>query len=206
MRFMIRSTISTIALFAACASFSAMAADDAHNTCPFLGRDELAKVGVTTDTAFMDSDWAWGETPKETPNAKVVTNLCTVSMKSKVGSSSIILAVDRFDGKVTETEVGSWLKAIASRKDEDEEIKVMAFGNVTCETGNYELPTTLDEGTENINEIYVACDTQVGTRHVSLNFHVPEAQKANLPSPEQAKAILDSSVQRLKEAGVGQKT
>jgi hypothetical protein len=203
MRSMIRSVITSVA---ALASISAFAADVAHNTCPFLGRDELSGLGVTKDTTFLDSDWAWGETPKETPAAKVVSNLCTVNMKSKSGSSSIILAVDRFDGKVTETEVGSWIKAVASRKDEDEEIKITTFGDITCETGNYELPTTLDDGTENVNEVYVACDTQVGTRHVSLNFHVPEAQKAGLPNPEQAKAILDHSVKRLKDAGLGQRT
>lgn len=180
-------------------SGSALASDPANDICPFLGRAELLTHGVTKDTAFSDSDWAWGETPKETPQAKVISNLCTINMKSKVGSSSIVLAVDRFDGMVTEAEVGTWIKAIAGKKDEDEDVKVTEFGDVVCETGSYELPTTLDEGTENINELYVACDTQVGTRHVSLNFHFPEGQKGYLPSPEQAKAILDSSVKRLKE-------
>ena len=203
-----RSIHFVLALLTAGATINALAADPAHNSCPFLARDELKPIGVTKDTTFMDSYWAWGETPKETPTAQVVTNLCTVSMKSKKGNTSIILAVDRFDGKVSESEVGSWIKAIASKNDDDEDIKVTAIGDATCESGNYELPTTLDDRTENINTFYVACDTQVGTRHVSLNVHVPEAEKTILPSPEKVKAILDNSVQRLKAkaADLGKKT
>lgn len=202
-----RHVVPAIALFAAFSSFAAAASENPHASCPFLGREELAGVGVTKDTAFIDSDWKWDEIPKEAPESKVITDMCTVSLKTADGNSSIVLIVDRFHGKVTEAQVGNWIKSAAELESKDAGITKTSFGDVTCETGTYELPTTQDSGdVKNINEFYVACDKQVGTHHISLNIHVPEAQKSTLPSAEQTKAMLEKSAERLKVASLGQRT
>ena len=195
----------TVALLAAITSFNASAGTVGSPSCPLLVREDLSGLGVNKDTAFVDSDWNWDETPKETPGAKVISNMCMVNLKNPGGKVAVMLSVDSFQGKVTVEQVGQWLKATAG--SDEPGVSKVKVGETECETGNYELPTSGNDGAvENINELYVACDAQVGTRHISLNVHVPEAIKGTLPSPEQTKAMLDKSVQRLKEAGLGQKT
>jgi hypothetical protein len=197
----------TVALLAAIASFNVSAASVGSPSCPLLVREDLSGLGVDKDTSFIDSDWNWGETPKETPDAKVISNMCMVNLKNPGGKIAVMLSVDSFQGKVTVEQVSQWLKATDNAETDEPGVSKVKIGETECETGVYELPTSGNDGdVENINELYVACDAQVGTRHISLNVHVPEAIKASLPSPEQTKAMLDKSVQRLKDAAVGQKT
>jgi hypothetical protein len=174
-------------------------------TCPLLAWEDLSGLGVTSGTELTDSDWGWNETPKETPNAKVISNICMVKVKTPAGRVEVMLSVDSFIGKVTEDQVGLWLKTIAD-SDPEEGITTVRLGGAVCETGSYELPSATDDGSvENVNELYVACDSQVGTRHISLNVHVPEADKTMLLTPEQTKSILDKAVKRLKDAALGQR-
>ena len=128
-----------------------------------------------------------------------------VNLKNPGGKVAVMLSVDSFQGKVTAEQVEQWLKATAGADEPG--ITKVKVGETECETGNYELPSSGEDGAiVNVNELYVACDAQVGTRHISLNVHVPEAIKASLPSPEQTKAMLDKSVQKMKEAKPGQNT
>jgi len=195
----------TLALLAAISSFNVSAETVGEPSCPLLVREDLSVLGVNKETSFVDSDWNWNETPKETPGAKVISNMCMVNFKNPGGKVSVMLSVDSFLGKVNETQVGEWLKATAG--SDEPGITKVKVGDTECETGNYELPSSDDQGgVENINELYVACDAQVGTRHISLNVHVPESIKNTLPSPEQVKVMLDKSVVLLKASKPGQKT
>lgn len=197
----------TIALLAALSSFNVFAASVGDPSCPLLAREDLTSLGVNKDTTFVDSDWNWETTPVETPDAKVISNMCMVNLKNDGGKIAVILSVDSFLGKVTVDQVSNWLQVTDKAGADDPGITKVKIGDTECETGNYELPTSGEDGDiKNINELYVACDAQVGTRHVTLNVHVPEAIKATLPSPERTKAILDKSVQRLKETTPETKT
>lgn len=189
--------LMAIALLANFAALNTQAATVGDPVCPFLVRDDLSPLGITKDTDFADSDLDWGESPREAPRAKVFSNMCNVKVKTPEGHVEVLLALDSFTGNVTEEQVGRWIKSIeASRDPEDEGTTIIPVGDSVCETGNYELPTEgPDGGIIKVNELYVACDKQVGTRHMTLNIHVPEANKRHLPTPERTKAILDDSIQ-----------
>ena len=195
-----------ITLLAGFASLNAQAAKVGDPVCPFLVREDLSPLGITKDTDFADSDWDWGESPRETPGAKVFSNMCMVKVKTPEGRVEVLLALDSFTGKVTEEQVDRWIKSVAASRDpEDEGTTIIPIGDSVCETGNYELRTEgLDGEVTKVNELYVACDKQVGTRHMTLNVHVPEANKNILPTPARAKAILDNSVQLMVAATLGQ--
>ncbi|MFA7268418.1 MAG: hypothetical protein WC073_03645 [Sterolibacterium sp.] len=189
-----------IVLLGVLASFNASATDAADTSCTLLARDELSGLGVNKDTAFLSSHVNWYETPKEIPDAKGVTYRCMVDLDVPGSGMVLLLSVESFKGKVTEDQVGKWLKAVAEADTNQEGATPVKIGAATCETGSYELKhATLDGSIEKINEIYVACDEQVGTRHVSLNIHAPEANKSALPTLEKTKSILDNSVRRLRE-------
>ncbi len=191
-----------VTLIACLASVSASAESVGIAVCPFLVRDDLSMLGVDKNTSFADSDWDWKQTPSETPNAQVISNMCMVKINTPAGRVEVMLALDSFKGKVTEEQVGQWLKA---KGDPEEGVTLITVGDSVCETGSYDLPSEAsDGGIANVNQIYVACDKQVGTRHLALNIHVPEASKGILPSPEQTKAILDKSVQLLNASKSGQ--
>jgi hypothetical protein len=180
-----------IALLAALSSFNASAADV---SCTLLAREDLSGFGVNKDTVFITIETNWDDFPK------VVANHCSVIIDTPAGKVSLLLSVDKFEGEVTEDQVRKWLKEFVDAKANQEGVTTLKIGETTCETGIYESPTSKEDGSPaKLNEFYIACDEQIGTRHISLNVQVPEASKSVLPTPEQAKSILDKSVQRLKE-------
>lgn len=177
-------------------------AADADFSCPLLERAELADIGITDSTPLVDSGYAWSATPQQTPRAKVVSQSCSANLSTPAGRVAVILTVDKFEGRVTQEQVDNWLKSAAD--DDSPETWVVEFGDATCERGNYGLPTLLDDGSfAVVNELYVACDARVGTRHMSLNIHLPEGSCTQMPSMEKTKMILNKSVQRLEERGFG---
>ena len=191
-----------IALLISCTAFSAHAADDSSNPCSLLDWQDFQTFGVVKDTAMTNPGWHQEETPKELPGSKLFTDMCAVAISSQTGRSSVTLSFDSFKGKVTEQQVGEWLKsaAAAGKEKGQPDVAIVKVGDATCEIGQYDLPTLQDdESVVTVVEHYVACDQQVGVQHVSLNIHVPEANKDNLPSPEQTKALLDKSVNRMKQ-------
>ena len=126
-----------IALVAGLTSLNANAETVGVPVCPFLVRDDLSMLGVDKDTSFADSDWNWNETPKETPSAQVISNMCMVKIKTPAGRVEVMLALDSFNGKVTEEQVGQWLKRFSESKDDAEEgITLVNIGDSTCETGS----------------------------------------------------------------------
>ena len=171
-------------------------------SCPLLERRELADIGITDSTPLVDSGYAWSAAPQETPRAKVVSQSCSANLSTPAGRVAVILTVDKFEGRVTQAQVDNWLKAVAD--DDAAEAWVVEFGDATCERGNYGLPTQLDDGSfAVVNELYVACDARVGTHHMSLNIHLPEGNRTQMPSMERARMILNKSVQRLEERAFG---
>lgn len=191
----------TAAVLSVLAFSAAHAADKSTNPCTLLQWQDLQSVGATKDTMMTDAGWHQEAAPKEIPNSKLFTNMCAAAIKSEVGRTSITLSFDSFLGKVSEQQVRDWLKANVPQAEKNEEApQMMTLGETTCETGQYDLPVSQDDGSvANTVEHYIACDQQVGTHHVSLNVHVPEGNKAALPTPEQAKALLEKSVARMKE-------
>ena len=198
MRFLKPATAAALSVLA----FSgAHAAEKSTNPCTLLQWQDLASVGATKDMPMTDAGWHQEATPKEIPGSKLFTNMCAAGLKSEAGRTSITLSFDSFLGKVSEQQIHDWLKANMPPADQKEgNPRLVTLGETTCETGQYELPVSQDDGSvANTVEHYIACDQQVGTHHVSLNVHVPEANKAALPTPEQAKALLEKSVMRMKE-------
>lgn len=180
---------------------SAIAADP-YVSCQLLERAELVDIGVTESTPLVDSGIAWNATPPETPRAKVVSQSCSANFVTPAGRAAVVLTVDQFEGHVTKRQVDNWLKDVAG--DESAEAWIVEFEDATCERGSYSLPTVLHDGSFSVvNELYVACDAQVGTNHISLNIHLPEGNRTQMPSMERTKAILINSVQRLEEKVYG---
>lgn len=190
-----------IALVGACVAFNAHAADDASNPCTLLDWHDLQSLGAVKDTGLLEAGWHQETTPKEIPDSKLFTNMCAVTIMSPAGRTSVTLSFDSFKGKVTPQQVSDWLKATAAAVEPEPEAVLVKQGDATCESGQYDLKTTLndkDSSSIDVVEHYIACDEQVGTHHISLNINVPEAKKSVLPNPEQAKALLDKSIARLK--------
>jgi hypothetical protein len=197
-------TYATAVLLFACVAATAQAADKS-NPCTLLDWQDLQAFGANKDTQLTDAGWHQEDTPKEIPRGKLFTNMCAIAMKSAAGRSSVTLSFDSFKGKVTEQQVAKWLKGVSAAIAADAEASeakpvAVTLGETTCESGQYELPTAQEDGSiANVVEQYIACDRQVGTHHVSLNVQLPDAQKNVLPSPEEAKALLDKSIARMKK-------
>lgn len=182
-------------------SVNALAADT-DMSCPLLERAELSLLGVTEASPFRDSGTDWAASPSELPNSHVVSAFCTVDLVTPRGRGAVILAVDRVEGKVTKEQVGDWLRAVDASQGVEAGAVVSKLGNTTCEAGQYTLPTLMGDGAiRDVGERYVACDAQVGTHHMSLNIHVPVGDFA--PTMEQAKAILDKSIERYEYRAAG---
>lgn len=191
------------ALLVSCIAFNAHAADNSSNPCSLLDWQDLQTFGAVTDTSMSDAGWHEEMPPKEIPGSKLFTNMCAVTIMSQAGRSGITLSFDSFRGKVTEQQVSEWLKSAASAETEQPDMAVVKVGNTTCERGQYDLPTKQDDDSvADVVEHYIACDQQVGTQHVSINVHVPEGKKGELPSPEQAKVLLDKSIARMKQHAI----
>lgn len=190
-----------IALLASCIVFSAQAADLTNNPCSLLDWKDLQSIGAVKETQFSDGGWRQEQTPKEIPGSNLYTNMCSLTIISMVGRSSVTLSLDSFTGKATEQQVSEWLKLVAHPiPDKPDPVVIVSLGNTTCEYGQYDLPTRLsDDSISDVVEYYVACDQQVGTQHISLNVHVPEGKKSVLPNPEQTKELLDKSIVRMKQ-------
>lgn len=192
----------TVALLGACVAFSAHAAD---NPCDLVDWHDFQSLGAGENTPFSEAGWHKEPTPKEIPGSELFTNMCAGAIITKAGFSSVTLSLDSFKGKVTEQQVGDWLKTTAAKLAEQPDetitnIKIVQEKDATCESGQYELSTKMDDGSvADVVEHYMACDELVGIHHVSLNIHVPENKVTELPNPEQVKALLDKSVARLKQ-------
>lgn len=173
------------------------AAEKSTNPCTLLKWEDLQPFGAAKDTALTDAGWHEEAPPKGMPGSRLFTNMCAIAIKSDAGRSSITLSFDSFSGKASEQQVKDWLKASSPATPEDG-TKIVKLGETTCESGRYDLPTSQDDGSvANKVERYIACDQLVGMHHVSLNVHVPESSKSLLPSPEQAKALLEKSIVRM---------
>lgn len=196
-----QSTTLAIAVLAACAAFNASAAEKSSDPCSLINWQDIQSLGAKKDTAMADAGWHQEETPKEIPGSQLFTTMCAVVTKSAAGRSSVTLSFDSFKGKVTEHQISDWLKSTTRPADEeDAKPTIVTLGDTTCENGQYNLPTSqADDSVADVAEHYIACDKLVGTHHVSLNIQVPEGDKAKLFSPEQAKALLDKAVSRMKE-------
>lgn len=189
------------ALVATCAAFNAHAAGGSDDPCSLLDWQDLQSLGAVKDTPLIDAGWHQEETPKEIPGSRLFTNMCAVTIMSQAGRSSVTLSFDSFKGKVTEQQVSDWLKAGIKEPEAGEpEVAIVKAGEATCESGRYDLTTRMEDGSfAEVPELYIACDQQVGTHHISLNIDVPDSKKADLPNPQQAKALLDKSIARLKQ-------
>src|SRR5262245_2453558 len=109
-----------IAAFIALGALSSVNAIAANTnvSCQWLERAELTEFGVTETTPFTDSAFDWSEIPLETPNSKVISQLCTVNFTSSSGGrAAVILSVDRFEGRVTKEQVGNWMKSTAGQTE-----------------------------------------------------------------------------------------
>jgi hypothetical protein len=195
-----QSTTLAIAAFAAGIAFNASAAEKSSDPCSLITWQDIQSFGAVKDTPMSDAGWHQEQTPKELPDSQLFTNMCAVVTKSPAGRSSITLSFDSFKGKATEQQIADWLKSTTRPADEEEaKPTVVTLGDTTCENGQYSLPTSqADDSVADVAEHYIACDKLVGANHVSLNIHVPEGDKAKLFSPEQAKALLDKAVSRMK--------
>lgn len=196
-----RKITVAVLLAGALYGFNALAVD-ADVSCPLLERTELSQLGVTDETPFRDSGMEPASGPQEIAGSHIVSTFCTVDIMTAAGRGAVILAVDRVEGKVTKEQVGNWLKAIEAKLGIEAGAVVSQLGNTTCEAGQYDLPTLLDDGSmKDVSEHYVACDAQVGTRHMSLNIHLPGQD--TVPTMAQTKAILDKSIERLEYQASG---
>lgn len=195
-----RLTPITIAILASCVAFNIHAADNSNDLCSLLDLQDFQSVGVAKDTSLISMGWNQAETPKEIPDSKLWSNICTASIMSKEGGTYVALGFDGFEGNVTVQQVSDWLKSVASSDTKQTEAAIVKVDDASCESGQYDLPAKQADGSSSNTVVhYVACDRQVDTRHISLNVGVPEGKKDVLPSPEQTKALLDKSIARMKQ-------
>lgn len=192
--------IITVAIAAAALSSAAYAAEKTTNPCNLLSWEDLQAYGATKDTPLSEAGWHEEAPPKELPGSHLYTNMCAITIKSTGGRSSITLSFDSFSGKASEQQVRDWLKASTPAEPPEAGTSLVTLGDTTCETGKYNLPTSQEDGSvADTIEHYIACDRQVGLHHVSLNVHVPDANKATLPSAEQTMALLEKFVGRMQQ-------
>lgn len=189
-----------IALLASCAAFNAHAAENSGDPCSLLEWQDFQSIGVVKDTPLIDLGWREEQTPKEIPDSKLFSSICAVEIKSGAGSSSVMLSVDSFMGKVTEQQVGEWLKSVEPGEAVKPGVVIVKVGNAICESGQDNLPTSQSaESAANAVGHYIACDQQVGIKHISLNINVPEGKNGELLNPKQTNALLDKSIARMKQ-------
>ncbi|MFY9328765.1 MAG: hypothetical protein WAO76_12245 [Georgfuchsia sp.] len=190
-----------IALLVSCTAFNTHAADNSSNPCSLLDWQDFKSLGAVKDTLMSEAGWRQEKTPEEMPGSILFTNMCAAEIRSKAGRAGFTLSFDSFKGKVSEQQVGEWLKSTTATEAAQPDVATVKVGDMTtCETGQYDLPTKQeDDSVVTVVEHYIACDQQVGIQHVSLNVHVPEGNKGELPSPEQARDLLDKSVKRMKQ-------
>lgn len=195
-------TAATVAALGCAVAGNAYAAKaGTQNPCDLLAWQDVQVFDVKQDTPMTEAGWHKEGTPKELPGSNLYTNMCAIVTKSDAGRVSITLSFDSFKGKVNEAQIADWMKSTALEPEESEEKPTLVtLGNTTCESGKYNLPTAqADDSVADVDQHYIACDQIAGTNHVSLNIHVPNGKKADLPSAEQAKSLLDKSISRMKE-------
>ena len=185
-----------IALVASCAAFNAHAVENAGDPCSLLDWQDFQSIGAVQDTALIDLGWREEQTPKQIPDSKLFSSICAVEIKSGAESSTITLSVDSFMGNVTEQQVGEWLKTVEPGEAGKPGVVIVKVGSAICESGQDNLTTSQSA---KVSEHYIACDQQVGIKHISLNINVPEGKKAELLNPEQINALLSKSIARMKQ-------
>ena len=179
------------------------AAKTNSDPCTLLDWHDIQSLGAKKETQLSSPNWHEEKIDNEIPGSKLYTDLCSASMKTEAGRTAVMLSFDIFKGKATEQQVKDWLENAAKRDavEGDQDVKKMMVENVQCETGRTELELKNEFGEEQPKyiEYYVACDKQVGTQHVALNVQATEGRKAELLTPEQAKALLDKAVAKMKQ-------
>ena len=185
-----------IALVASCAAFNAHAVENAGDPCSLLDWQDFQSIGAVQDTALIDLGWREEQTPKQIPDSKLFSSICAVEIKSGAESSTITLSVDSFMGNVTEQQVGEWLKSVGPGEAGKLGVVIVKVGSAICESGQDNLTTSQSA---KVAEHYIACDQQVGIKHISLNINVPVGKKAELLNPEQINALLSKSIARMKQ-------
>lgn len=189
-----------IALLASCAAFTASAAENSGDPCSLLEWQDFQSIGAVKDTPLIDLGWREEPTPNGIPDSKLFSSICAVEIKSEAGNSLVTLSVDSFMGKVTEQQVGEWLKSVEPEGAVKPGVVIVKVGNATCETGQDNSPTSQSaESATKGAAHYIACDQQIGIKHISLNINIPEGKKSELLNSEQANALLDKSIARMKQ-------
>ena len=188
-----------IALVASCAAFNAHAVENAGDPCSLLDWQDFQSIGAVQDTALIDLGWREEQTPKQIPDSKLFSSICAVEIKSGAESSSVTLSVDSFMGNVTEQQVGEWLKTVEPGEAGKPGVVIVKVGNAICESGQENSTSQSAESAAKAAGHYIACDQQVGIKHISLNINVPVGKKAELLNPEQINALLSKSIARMKQ-------
>ena len=171
--------------------------------CTLLDWQDIQSLGAKKETNISSTNWNEEKIADVIPGSKLFTNLCAATMKTEAGRTAVTLSFDVFKGKVSVQQVKDWLEAVAKRQavEGDLDVKKMVIEDAQCETGRTEVDFSGENGEEvpKYIEYYVACDKQIGIKHVAVNVQATEGRKAELPTPEQAKALLDKSVARMKK-------
>jgi len=165
------------------------------DVCKLLRPDALQPWGFGS---AMRVQPAHQDLPKDkigTPS-DLSADICNLSSAEKDFTGAAFLVVESFAPGVSPEAVGEWLtkadkKAKASAKANDDKSTEVKVDGATCESGEY--PTVLKEGEPPVTLHFVACDRQVGARHISMNFEWP-GEGATLPSPAEVKTLLDTAI------------
>lgn len=166
--------------------------------CKLLTLAELQAVGVKglrqhkIDKSLSDKDEV--KAPSD-----VRTDMCTYYVKDGELSALAFAVVESFAPQVSGQAVSAWLLQSDAESIETPAEERKRFGDTTCESGHYRVPSIDGKSTE-ANQAFISCSRRVGKRHLLVSLQSSTGASA-LPDMDKVRHLLDLAGERLKKAG-----